>query len=138
MSIYDGDSVAAYVRGQAKIKEKNRRVRRQVTKEISDIDSLSDSEKQTLIDDYLRKMDSDALSTRIAPIFGGRIQNVSKYGEGGTLGVPIQALTRKLRRIPLSSQLQRRKFKLLNFFIKEFWGTSRRCRQARSRVSTIF
>ena len=93
MSIYDGDSVAAYVRGQAKIKEKNRRVRRQVTKEISDIDSLSDSEKQTLIDDYLRKMDSDALSTRIAPIFGGRIQNVSKYGEGGTLGVPIQALT---------------------------------------------
>lgn len=93
MSIYDGDIVAAYVRGQAKIKEKNRRVRRQVTKEISDIDSLSDSEKQTLIDDYLRKMDSDALSTRIAPIFGGRIQNVSKYGEGGTLGVPIQALT---------------------------------------------
>ena len=29
MSIYEGDSVAVYVRGQAEIREKNRRVRQQ-------------------------------------------------------------------------------------------------------------
>ena len=93
MSIYEGDSVAAYVRGQAEIREKNRRVRQQVTREVNDIDSLSAKEKNALIDDYLRKMDSDALSTRIAPIFTGRIQTISKYGEGGHIGVPIQTLT---------------------------------------------
>ena len=103
MSIYEGDSVAAYVRGQAEIREKNRRVRQQVTREVNDIDSLSNEEKQALIDDYLRKMDSDALSTRIAPIFTGRIQTISKYGEGGHIGVPIQALT-SLRPIRLSTQ----------------------------------